>query len=469
MQTSKPNGRSNFIKAFVVSLLFISCKKFVEVDSPRTQLVEPVVFSSDATATSATMGLYSRINGNLLDISHGGTSIFAGLAADEISNTSTNSDYDPFSKNSLSPSTFYISTMWTSAYRIIYHANAIIEGLSKSTEVSDSIKKQLTGEAKLVRAFHNFLLVNLFGDVPLVVATDYRTNSIMERTSKTGVYRQIIEDLKEAQSLMSDNYLNADNTLATERVRPNKSAATALLARVYLYTGEWQNAETQATMVINKTMQYSLVSDLNNVFTKNSREIIWQIMPVLSSSNSAEGRFYNTSSSTSRPTFSLTPFLENAFEPADQRKLNWTKTNVSAGKAYTYPYKYKMRNTGAPYTEFNILLRLAEQYLIRAEARIHQNNIAGAKEDLNTIRKRAGLPNTTASDKASLLIAIEHERQVELFTEWGNRWFDLIRTNRSDVVLGTAKPPYWQPTDALFPIPLGEIKYNQSLVQNPGY
>lgn len=457
------------LASIMLSAFFISCKKFVEVGPPKTQLIEPVVFSNDATATSAGMGLYSRINGNLLDISFGGTAIFTALAADEIYNTSANSTYDPFSKNSLLSNTSNISTLWSTAYGIIYYSNSILEGLSTSTGISDSIKNQLTGEAKLVRAFHYFLLANLFGDVPLILTTDYRINAVMGRTLKSQIYLQIIQDLKDAQNLMSNTYFNADNTPGIERVRPNKSAAAALLARVYLYTGDWVNAEIQASSVISNTSQYFLESNLNNVFLKNSNEVIWQIMPVLSSSNTAEGRLFNTSSSTSKPTFAVTPFLQNAFEPADQRKVSWTKTNISGGQPYIYPYKYKVRTTGAPYTEYNIILRLAEQFLIRAEARIQQNNIAGAQADLNTIRIRAGLTNTNASDKPSLLTAIEHERQVELFTEWGHRWFDLKRTSRVDPILGMEKSLYWQITDALFPIPLGQIIYNPSLVQNPGY
>ena len=116
-----------------------------------------------------------------------------------------------------------------------------------------------------------------------------------------------------------------------------------------------------------------------------------------------------------------------------------------------------------------MVIRLAEIYLIRAEARAHQNNIAGAQSDINAIRGRAGLANTAAADQNSLLLAIEKERKLELFTEWGHRWFDLKRTNRSDAVLGPVKAPGWQSTDALYPIPFTEIQNNRNVTQNPGY
>jgi hypothetical protein len=114
-----------------------------------------------------------------------------------------------------------------------------------------------------------------------------------------------------------------------------------------------------------------------------------------------------------------------------------------------------------------MVFRLAEQYLIRAEARAKENNISGSQADLNIIRARAGLPNTTATDVNSLISAIIHERQTELFTEWGNRWFDLRRYNLTDL-LKTEKPG-WIPADTLYPIPLSQLKLNVYLRQNKGY
>jgi SusD family. len=86
----------------------------------------------------------------------------------------------------------------------------------------------------------------------------------------------------------------------------------------------------------------------------------------------------------------------SAFEPGDQRKTVWTNSNTVSGVTYPYPYKYKVRLgiAGAPKSEYEIILRLAELYLIRAEARTQQNVIPGAQSDLNAIRTRAGLPNT---------------------------------------------------------------------------
>jgi len=121
---------------------------------------------------------------------------------------------------------------------------------------------------------------------------------------------------------------------------------------------------------------------------------------------------------------------------------------------------------------------VAEQYLIRAEARAQQNNISGAQADVNVIRNRAGLANdTTMTDKATAMAAIENERRHELFCEWGHRWFDLKRwpsltspatQTRADDVLGTLKST-WTSTSILFPIPQPARNNNPNLTQNEGY
>ncbi len=119
-----------------------------------------------------------------------------------------------------------------------------------------------------------------------------------------------------------------------------------------------------------------------------------------------------------------------------------------------------------------MVLRLAEQYLIRAEARAETGDLTGALDDLNVIRSRAGLANSTASTQEEILAAILHERQTELFTEWGHRWLDLKRTGNVDDVMPTVaaeKGGSWETTDQFYPVPLSEIDRNPNLTQTPGY
>jgi hypothetical protein len=119
--------------------------------------------------------------------------------------------------------------------------------------------------------------------------------------------------------------------------------------------------------------------------------------------------------------------------------------------------------------EYSMILRFAEQYLVRAEARAHLNNLAGAKEDLDVIRSRAGLPELADDlSQDQMLLAVEQERRIELFAEWGHRWFDLRRTGRSLEVLSPLKPGITT-TDLYYPIPLDAMNTNPNLVQNEGY
>ena len=119
-----------------------------------------------------------------------------------------------------------------------------------------------------------------------------------------------------------------------------------------------------------------------------------------------------------------------------------------------------------------MVLRLAEQFLIRSEARTELNDLPGAKEDLDQIRTRAGLDPISEIfpelSKAQLLKEIAQERRRELFSEWGHRWLDLKRTERASTVLGNSNPT-WEDTDVLYPIPAQERMKNPNLSQNPGY
>jgi hypothetical protein len=190
-------------------------------------------------------------------------------------------------------------------------------------------------------------------------------------------------------------------------------------------------------------------------------------MPVSPYFNTAEGFAFIPSSPTVIPNYIIDTSLLNAFEPGDLRKTTWLDSNSVNGITYYYPFKYEVA-TGTNKTEYNMVLRLAEQYLIRAEARTQLGELSGAEEDLNIIRNRAGLPDTKATDQQSLMNAIMQERRVELFTEWGSRWFDLKRWGIIDNVLSIEKPG-WKSTDQLYPIPQQEIMSNPNLKQNAGY
>lgn len=476
-----------------------ACKKFVEIPGPTTSISEKNAFSTDETAIAVLSGLYIDMGRPTMYPIQGSNSIalFTGLSSDELTLYSgvTHDSYTGYYRNALSatiPPTVG-SEFWSPLYNLVFRCNAAIEGLSTASKLTLIVQQQLLGEAKFLRAFCYFYLVNLFGDVPLALSTDPQENTLLARTPKMDVYRQIVADLKHAKELLSNDYLNSTllNT-TTERVRPTKWAATALLARVYLYTHEFEKAEVEAGAVINHTL-YNL-PPLNNVFLKNSGEAIWQLQPTTTGLNTAEGVTYiipstGPTGSATNPVYASS-FLLNSFEPGDQRAVygNWLDTTiyeVAAGQLDTmiYPYKYKINeynedinpSTRTAYmTEYLMILRLGEQYLIRAEARAHLNNIVGAKADLDAIRTRAGLLPTGANDEIALLEAVLHERQAELFSEWGHRWLDLKRTGKVDGVMSFITPiksngASWQSFQQWYPLPVNDLNAAPNLVQNLGY
>jgi hypothetical protein len=452
----------NTVQLFCLMILFVagfgSCKKFVEIESPRNSLETSDLFVDSATASSAVLGIYSKIMGIILgpNFGCGMATVYAGQSADELNYISTGDA--SFMNNTLVESNGGLESSWKDVYSFIYQANACIEGLEQSTTISQNIKDQFTAEAKLIRAYFYFYLINLFGDVPYITTTDWTKSFGNGRTPVATVYEHIVQDLEFAQTHLPVTYP------AAGKIRPVQLTATALMARVQLYLGNWANAEAAATKVISSAV-YPKLSALSDIFLKNSDEAIWQLAAIHPSYNAPETHQLIGNGT---PVFSLTDGLLNSFETGDQRYGNWTKSFISNSKTYYHAYKYKIRG-GTPQNEYYMLLRLGEQYLIRAEARAHLNNVTGATQDLNVIRKRAGLADLPATlTQNESYSAIEKERRIELFCEWGHRWLDLKRTGRADAVLAPLKSK-WVSTAVLYPIPLSELKADPSLTQNPGY
>jgi hypothetical protein len=480
-------GKYMFLWTYLIILSISSCKKLVEVDPPVTEITSAVVYDNNVSAAAAMSGVYDQMiaSSSIYVSGTASLSLECGLMADELKNYNSSSiPYLQFYTNTLTgvdangTSNYYF---WSELYSEINRCNAVMEGLAKSTGVTPALKQQLIGEAKFMRAFLHFYTVNLYGDVPLVLTTDYLINNAINRTPKAQVYQQIVQDLKDAQSALSDSFVDASGLATTERIRPNKGAASALLARVYLYLGDlthdvtnYKSADDQATSVINAG-KYSLNVNLTQTFLGNSSEAIWQLKPVNPIYNTYDAYYFVLlgAPGTSQNPVALSSNLISSFEVNDKRFISWVGTKVSGGITYYYPYKYKVNLRNQSLTEYLMVFRLAEQYLIRAEARAQQENVSGSQSDLNAIRTRAGLPNTTANDKASLLTAIAHERQVEMFTEWGHRWFDLKRTGMVDAIMSVITPSkgggVWNSNKALMPLPLGDLQADQNLKQNPGY
>ena len=480
--------RRSFLLLTLAILFSISgCKKFVQIGPPTTQIVTANVYDNPNAVTAALLNIYMAmvINTDSWEISQNN-----GLLADELTSYSTDQGQVQFYTNSMSSLTIGNEGDWYNPYNYIYQANSLISGLQNNANINSAIAQQITGEALFIRAFWHFYLANMYGDVPLVTTTDYTITQSLPRTPRAQVYSQIIKDLEQAQTLLNSNYVDAtDTALSADRIRPNKSVATALLARVFLYAGQYDSAKIEATSIINNSSMYSLctvLSGAGSVFQMNSTEAIWQWSepnPPPLGSNTPDAQNFTLVSAPSTGTqnsCTISPQLLNAFEPGDQRRLNWIDSFVTSNPTinYYFPYKYQSYNN-SNITEYTMVLRLAEQYLIRAEAEAQLGHMQDAATDLNIIRSRAGLPASTILTGSSTIqqadSAILHERQVELFTEWGHRWFDLIRTGNVTPIMSVVTPfksgraIAWSPNDSLYPIPHSEILYDSHLTQNPGY
>jgi len=480
----------------IIILTFaVSCKKFVTIPPTSTKIDQTAVFQTDAAAIALMTGVYSNAT-NVIEGHFPYLSIATAEYADELTDYGVgDANFAALYANNLTNRYTYF---WSEFYNFIYITNEVIEGVHGPNGLTPSTQTRLEGEAKFTRAMFYYYLVQLYGDVPLVTATDYTQNYQMARTPQAQVYQQMVSDLKDAENLLGTDYTNADlkTVSTTGRYRPNKWAAAALLARVDLTIGNYADAITESSNVINQTGTYTLDA-FSNVFLTTSKEAILQFQPSTNASvNTYDG---NTFILVAVPDYthpvSMSNTLYNAFEAGDNRKTNWVGSFTSGATTYYFPYKYKVRQVStAPVnniTEADMILRLGEQYLIRAEAYIQSNQIAQGIADINTIRARAraaatvAVPNplpalSTSLTQQAALMALEHERQVELFTELGDRWFTLKRLkgyannniSRADEYMPAVtadKGGTWNTNKQLFPIPLSDLTTDVFLKQNPGY
>jgi starch-binding outer membrane protein, SusD/RagB family len=475
----------NFILYALLLAGLAGCKKFIDIAPPVTQLTEGNVYASDITAIATITGIYSNLSSSVIS-GNAGFSIKGGLAADEFtlySGVTDNELIAHYQNNLLSTAAqSFGGGIWRDFYYFIFSCNAAIEGLENSQSLTPTVQKQLLGEAKFLRAFFYFYLANYYGDACLALSTDPQVNGFLNRSPVSAVNDQVITDLKSAKELLSPNYL--DGTLlktTVDKVRPTKLAASALLARVYLYNKEYALAKAEATTVISTS---TVLPGLDNAFLKNSQEAIWQLLPVVIGHNTEDGWTFiipSTGPSTTNgsgvgyPVY-LSSQLLNAFEAGDQRKAKWINSIVPTGSTTTYyfPCKYKSATANAPITEYQMVLRMGEQYLIRAEANAQLNLLNEAKDDLNVIRTRANLSNTLANTQQEVLDSILQERRVELFTEMSHRWFDLRRFGKIDEVMNVVTPAKanglpWRNYQQLFPLPFTDLERNPNLVQNAEY
>lgn len=455
-------------------LVFGGCKKAIDVKIPAGVFTTKTIFASATSAQAAMRGIYQTMT-NVFSTTPFEATLTGnlGLNADELLRPNYSTEQQQFLDNNLNPDNGTIAGVWLAFYSYIYQANLLAESVEQSPSLSPAVKDELIGEARFIRALSFFYLTNLFNKVPVVLTSDYANNAVLPVSEQSVVYQQIIADLQYAQTRVGDK-----NPVAGTRFRANKWAATALLARVYLYQRQWAKAEAEATAVIAQNTVYKLES-LDNVFLASSTETIWALANPGVNLYATEGTSISGSSA-SNTAFRMSPYLLSRFEAGDARLTSWGRV----GGGVTAPFKFKVYSNTQPGAkkEAPNLLRLAEQYLIRAEARAMQDNLTGAIADLDVVRIRAGaVANTTKAfqtvgfsnpniGKGDLIKAILNERLLELFAEFGHRWLDAKRIAPDNLSLffedrkGTIKT-----TAAYYPLPSREIVYNPNLKQNDGY
>ena len=458
----------NYLHLLCIGVLFLTCacEPFVEVEVPNDRITSETVFSDDATAREAMDGVYIQLFNTAFAAGGNQSVSFLGtLSAETYTVTNAVPEMEAFAAHQLEATNSLNLALWSGAYNTIYMCNAILEGVADNSSLSPETRDALEGESRFIRAFAYFHLTNLYGDVPLVTQTDYTVNALKARSLQTEVYDLILEDLNRAAELLDTGY--PDN----ERTRANRYTALGLLARVHLYLEDWEQAETYSSEVLAATELYELSDDLNTVFLANSPEALWQVSPEGwggTFTHTRNGNLLIRITPTGSPVSLNETFMQD-WGARDLRREDWIGSFSSTAETYYHPYKYKIRYdaSGGDLSEYSMLMRLAEQNLIRAEARTWQGKLELAVNDLNTIRERAGLDAliyTQAITQVQLLDEVMQQRYYELFSEWGHRWLDLKRTGKAlEVLEGVSE------TDLLYPIPEAELLKNPNLTQNAGY
>lgn len=380
--------------------------------------------------------------------------ILSDLAADNLDYTDqSTSDYVAVDINNILPANGKVGGIWTSAYEGINNANNVMSKIPGMTDMTDIEKLTALGELRFIRALNHFNLLNYFGAIPVRLTPTIGTDGVnVPREPVNVVYDQIIDDLQFAETNLAKSNV---------KIRATKYAATALLARVYLYKGDYELAIAKASEVIQNN-DYKLLPNYADIFAKDgSDETIFEIdFTELNRNRIAEENFPRALSAKGEVIPNTR--LVNAYTTGDERYA------ASFRLAGTLPYAVKYDDLSVGQDNV-IILRLAEMYLIRAEAEARKPtgaDIDKIQDDLDVIRLRASLGATTATSIGDLLVQIEQERRLEFAFE-GHRWFDLVRTGRATALL----PRVTNINKTLFPIPQSETLTNKHplMTQNPGY
>jgi hypothetical protein len=438
---------------------------------PQAQISNNRAFADENAANGAVNGMYNLVQ----SVYDWRVQCISDLASDITQSIDTWDAFINLDEYQVTRDNSEIEDLYSVLYRTIDLTNHIIAHVPELNLPQDR-DDDLTGQAYFVRGMMYFELARFWGGIPtgyseagVVIRTEpsrrIDAGSFGPRTSLADTYAQVQADLEQALVRLPETR----GTAAQLRGRAVKATARALLARLHLYLGQYDRVEQYATAVINDG-RYALAKPYEAIFrTRNSNESVFEVQFGVNDISGLRNWYYPASAG-GRGGLALHEafYRELTANPADER-AKLTAYNENAG--VYYPTKY---NT-AGNSDNTHVIRMAEVYLNRAEARAYLDDLPGARQDLDAVRSRAGLPNTTAASKEALLDSILRERKLEFFQE-GHRWFDLVRTGRAVGTLvnvtrskGSRPVSLGLPARQVLPFPTSEVLANPNLEQNQAY
>jgi hypothetical protein len=430
----------------LLAAVMVSCEKVLEVDP--VAYIEEGSISSKTDAERLLIGCYDGLQQTGIYGRH--MVIIPGLIADNLGWEGTTLEYGQVENNSILADNALVESIWNAHYETLNRINYLISKLPAISDLSESERADFNGQLYFLRALCHFNLVRFFGPVPIKTEPTLGLDGNLDpaRDTEDAVYDRILTDLLAAEGSIQ----NTDPGFATN------GAVNALLAKVYLERGQYDEAINYATSVITE-YGYTLEPVYSDLFTQQiSSEAIFVVLFNELDGNRLAEYFFPTSLNGRYEVAPVTDLIE-AYESEDSIRFN---ASIAGDEPYCtkYPNLSTMANNVYSF-------RLSEVYLIRAEAEARNNgSVSAIQYDINQVRDRAGLADTEAATYEELLLAILHERRVELAFE-GERWFDLLRYGLAidliESITGTDQ--------LLLPVPLSELQANTNpgMYQNPGY
>ncbi len=453
MQTSafKLNISKIFGLAILITILG-SCDDFLDV-KPKESLSDEFTIVDKISAETAINGVYSA----LASTGYYGTTFqsIGYLSGDNILWTGSQSQVQEFINHKVSPENSTIGGAWIAIYQTINRANNVIHKVPAVTDpaLTVDIKNRILGEAFFIRALAYFDLARTFGGVPIITEPTIKPtdNSGVVRSTVEQTYAQVLSDLERAEPLLP---------LVTNRFKATRKTVWALKARYYLYHQNWAQAELYATKLIDDT-NYKLLKPYGVFFKNNVRGTEESIFEIFYNGttevNGHRNQWQPQVNGGTRQWAPSADVIALLSDPAIGGNRNVLIAKDNQGRWYGDLY-YR-----TPASDPSYIFRIAELYLIRAEARAQQDKLPEALADLNFVRERADLGESVAQTKEEILLAIEGERRLE-FSQEPHRWYDLVRTGRADEVLNVTEANH-----LVLPIPIDQILVDQALEQNAGY